>query len=209
MKDITGKTVDRLPILISQESGVQLLKVPHTDGGKGVTQADAILETLHDWNAVGNVCAMCFDTTPANTGRYNGACGLLETKMGRSLLKLGCRHHVYELMLKGAFEAKHFMPTDQPTMQILENFKEAWDGISHANYTPGIDDPYIKSRIPDTVRNEIIQFCNSQLKMKFKRTDYKELLQLTLTFLGANLETPAVFHKPGSTSTVRWMSRAL
>lgn len=160
MKDVTRrKNVDRLPILLSQESGVKLLKVPKIDDGTGATQAEAVFEVLTEWNAVDDVTAMCFDTTPADTGQFNGACAILEMKLGRDLLKLACRHHVYELMLKGAFEAKKFLPTDAATMKILEDFKNAWDGMDQANYKAGISDPFIKSMIPPTVRDEIFSFA--------------------------------------------------
>lgn len=48
--------------------------------------------------------AMCFDTTGTYTGPDNGACVLLERKLGRDLLHLACRHHVAELIPRAALE---------------------------------------------------------------------------------------------------------
>ena len=40
---------------------------------------------------------MCFDTTASNTDRRSWACGVIEIRLGKSLLHLECRHHVYEM----------------------------------------------------------------------------------------------------------------
>lgn len=208
MKEITGhKTVERLPVLISQETGVQLLKIPKIDDQTGLSTAGAVLETLIEWGVTENIVAMSFDTTAANTGQYTGACAILEHKLGRNLLKLACRHHVYELMLKGAFEA-HFHPTKSPSASaIFDRFKDNWDSIDKSNYTIGVADPFIKSKLDD-VSNEIVHFCKSELQKSFKRNDYKELLELTLIYLGEH-PVNIRFRQPGSTSSVRFMSRAL
>lgn len=207
MKDITGhKTVDRLPILISQESGVQLLKVPKITNCQGATIAEEIFRTLNEWNAVENIVAMSFDTTAANTGRHIGACAILEHKFGRDLLKLACRHHVYELMLKEAFTTK-FGATSKPTVAPFDRFRDNWDNMDKSKFSPGISDPFINSKLAD-VKDDITEFCKNELKNSFERGDYKELLELTLIFLGEYPET-VKFRRPGSASTVRFMARAL
>lgn len=197
--------VERLPILISQPSGVQLLSAPEC-GTSGQQIADIVHETLIEWNAAQNVVGMSFDTTGTNTGSTNGACKLLEDKLGRKLMKLACRHHVYEVMLKTAFETK-FGATSAPTITSFDRFKKEWNNIDQRNFEPGVGDPFIENAVRD-VSNDVIQFCKSELKKNFARADYKELLELTLIFLG---EDRGIIHfcKPGSTSTVRWMSKAL
>lgn len=47
---------------------------------------------------------MVFDTTSANTAIENGAATLLQDQLGRKILIIACRLHIYELYLKCAFE---------------------------------------------------------------------------------------------------------
>ena len=102
------------------------MKVAKIDDGTGSSEAETVFETLAEWYAVDNV-------TSANTERHIGACAILEHKLESDLLMLACRHHVYELMLKGAFAAKKIVSA--PTTVSLENFKKAWDYMNHTNYT--------------------------------------------------------------------------
>lgn len=84
--NLSSKTVDRLPVLIFQPSGMQLLGVPKMEASTGEENAEIVYEILNQWNAIDGIVAMSFDTTPANSGRFKGACALLEQKR-RSLLK--------------------------------------------------------------------------------------------------------------------------
>jgi hypothetical protein len=43
---------------------------------------------------------MVFDTTSSNTGKHAGSCISLESALGRSIMWLACRHHVYEIHMK-------------------------------------------------------------------------------------------------------------
>ena len=47
---------------------------------------------------------MCFDTTASNTGRFSGACVLLESLFQRPLLWMACRHHMFEVLLAEVFK---------------------------------------------------------------------------------------------------------
>ena len=67
--------------------------------------ATAVFNTIADWGISDQVSAMSFDTTASNTGHRAGACVLLEKKLGKSLLRLACRHHIMALVLGSVFEA--------------------------------------------------------------------------------------------------------
>lgn len=89
MEDIAEKhKVHRLPIGVSHEAGAQFLGVPKLESETGEGMADIVFTTTKDWEIENDIKGMCFDTTSANSGR------------------LACRHHMYELFLRGAFEAK-------------------------------------------------------------------------------------------------------
>lgn len=64
-----NKKVDRMPVLISQESGVQLLGVPFIKSGTGELMAEAVYDTLREWNALENIECVSFDRTSSNTGK--------------------------------------------------------------------------------------------------------------------------------------------
>lgn len=97
---IKKEKVERLPIIVSQESGVQILGVPYLRSASRALMAEAIYDTLREWNAVKNIECASFDTTAPNNGYLNGAIVLLERLLKKRLLKLACRHHVYELILR-------------------------------------------------------------------------------------------------------------
>lgn len=69
------KKVDRLPTLISGVGGVKLLGVPglpvKSSQPAGNLIADATVDLLKSWQCEGNVSAMVFDTTAANTGEVH------------------------------------------------------------------------------------------------------------------------------------------
>ena len=59
--------------------------------------------------------------------------------------------------------------------------------------------------------DEIIRFCREGLQnpLYTYRADYEELLQLTILFLGANLDKVVTIKAPGSMSHARWMAKLI
>lgn len=59
--------------------------------------------------------------------------------------------------------------------------------------------------------DDIIKFCETELDKKLARDDFKELLELTLVFLGSDSHRGGYIHfrKPGPMHHARWMSKAL
>ena len=79
------EVVDRLPILVYGVGIQQLLGVPKIYSGTGDNMAIAITTSIVDWKVTNQVKGMCFDTTSSNTGYRNGACILLEQKLGKDI----------------------------------------------------------------------------------------------------------------------------
>lgn len=128
-----------------------------------------------------NVIGLSFDLKNPKSGHTNGACAMLENLFKKTLLKLPCRHHLYEIMLRGAFQAK-FGETSGPVPSFFEDFRKKWHTINQTNYTPGVENPYVR-RVLEDISDDIIRFCQRELKKDIVRDDYKELLELTLIFL--------------------------
>ncbi|GBM50933.1 hypothetical protein AVEN_36800-1 [Araneus ventricosus] len=99
-----NKKVDTLPVIISANGQGHLLGVPQLASCSGDDMSAAICNLLAENKLLDIVQALCCDTTESNTGRIKGACVLLERKLGKDRLYLPCRHHLYELILKSAFE---------------------------------------------------------------------------------------------------------
>ncbi|KAG0726857.1 Tigger transposable element-derived protein 7 [Chionoecetes opilio] len=78
---------------------------------------------------------MCFDTTSANTGAINGACTILQQKIGRPLVSLACRHHVHELVLEKAFSTC-LGSSSGPEITIFSRFKDYWSYINQSAINP-------------------------------------------------------------------------
>lgn len=97
---------ERLPVILSCRGMEQLLGVSAISSGTGEDQASAVYELLNERELWDKVQAICSDTTASNTGRFIGACVLLEQKLGRDLLYLPCRHYIYEIILRSAFDVK-------------------------------------------------------------------------------------------------------
>nr|CAH7723936.1 unnamed protein product [Callosobruchus chinensis] len=120
---------ERLPLLITHGNKEQLLAVPKLENSSGKEQAQAVWNAILSWNLEDKVQIFCCDTTSSNTGRIKAACVLLGQKLERDILVFGCRHHMYELVLKSVFELKMKQVTSSPDIPIFKNFRENWNSI--------------------------------------------------------------------------------
>ena len=82
-------------MLITSNSIEQLLGAPILKSCSGKDQAEAVFHLLAKHDLTIKVQALCFDTTAANAGRFNGSCHILEQKLEQTLMYFPCRHHVY------------------------------------------------------------------------------------------------------------------
>lgn len=199
--------VDRLPVIISGNGKEYLLGVPKLASGSGADIAAGVYEMLTEHQFQNKIEALCCDTTASNTGRINGACVLLEQKLNKDLLYLPCRHHIYELVLKSAFEACLGVSSG-PEGLLFKRFHKAWINIDISKFSIGIEDQFVMNAIGND-RESILQFVKGQVAIRQVRDDYKELLQLVIIFLGG-YETQAIkFHSPGAFHHARWMAKAI
>lgn len=195
----------RLAVLVSSSESDQLLGVPEVKAESGKDMSEAIYDLMVEWGIVDLIMAVSADTTNSNTGRFGGAIVRLEQLLGRDLLYLACRHHVHELLLRAAFESK-FGKTTGVDVPLFAKFKKAWSTFDLKKYEPGIKNKRVKSVLQDSIE-ELVQYCSEQADKNFNRADYKELLDLTLLFLG--IGTNAKFRVPGAMHHARWISKAI
>lgn len=207
IEDIVGnETVDRLPILVSGKGIDQLLAVPKLASGTGEAIATAVFESLESWGITNQVKCLSFDTTSVNTGLRSGACVLLEQKMDKNMLWMACRHHVLEIMLE-AVVVKLLGVSSGPDISLFKRFKKSWSSINQGGFKTIGTDELIHEEIINSVP-DIIEFSKKQLAEFQPRDDYKELLELTIVFLGGVPERGIRFRAPAGLHRARWMAKA-
>ena len=208
--DLTDcKNVDCLPILASTQGETQLLSVPKLPSATGEAQARAIFQALEDWNLQDSIGAMCFDTTSSNTGRINGACVILQQLLGQDLLHLACRHHILELIAGAAFKTV-ITSSSAPDIPLFKRFKDNWEFIDQTKFEDASTDEVTASGIKD-VKEGLINFFESVLLSTENqmRNDYREVVELSLLFLGASPSQKFRFKAPGANHHARWMAKII
>jgi hypothetical protein len=199
--------VDRLPILVSSEKVKQLLGVPKLPSGAGESMASAIFEVLQQWHLVERVKGTCFDTTPSNIGVRNGACVLTERNLEKDLLYFACRHHVFELILEAVFMTS-LTPSPSPDILIFKCFKTKWHAINYLEYRTALSDA-VTALAMENFPEDIIEFAQMQLRNIQRHDDYRELLEITIIFLGGTPLCGAFIMAPGGLHKARWMAKAI
>ena len=201
----SNEKVDRLAILVSGAGVEKHLGVPKIKSGTGEAQANAVIETLEDWDLLDKVNSMSFDVVASHTGKNSGACKIIETKLQKNLYNLACLHHILELRVAAVFDDL-FGAYCGPNITLFEKFKKDWNSFDHKKWKSGMEDKKICNFLKP-IRNELITFIEDQLKEYHPREDYKELLQLCLLFLGkkSNINIRA----PGACHRARWLSKLI
>jgi len=205
--DVRSSKEERLPVIASFDDREQLLAVPKLERSTGKHQAKAVATALFDCNLLDKVQIMCCDTTASNTGRFNGACAILEQTLGRELLLFACRHHVYELVLKAVFETKIKQMTSSPDIPMFKKLRENWKSIDSSNIEPSLN--FVKGRVAGTDIQALLTFYKAELDKGFVRDDYRELVELCVIFLGGDTEEKLKLRPPGAMHQARWMARAI
>lgn len=170
--DVTCKKVDRLPVLVSSDKFTKILNVPALHDQKANSIALAVHASLKDWGLQELTKGLCCDTTNVNLRNRGGAAMLLEQMMGKDLLYLACCRHVFELILRAAFEVK-FPGTSGPHVPIFKRFREKWydfDLESSENGLNGLGN-FLESEVPVVMLN-----IKKYLQEQQPRNDYRELL---------------------------------
>jgi len=192
--------VDRLPVLVSGKDVVKLLSVPKLHDGTSPSMTNAILETVDEWGLRDRIKGLCFDTTASNTGAKGGVCIRLESDIGGQLLNLACRHHVAEIMLENVFSLHDV--SKSPNIEIFGHFKEYWPSIDQVRFSTAMDDETIAALVTPW-KDTVISFALTQLSEFQPREDYRELLELTIIFLGASPPRGIKFRYPGAIHRAR------
>jgi hypothetical protein len=198
--------VDRLPVLVSGHNVVKLLAVPKLVDGTAKVATEAIVKIIDEWGLRGRVKALCFDTTAVNSGVIGGVSTRLELELDKELLHLACRHHIAEIMLEKVFSLNDV--SKSPNMEIFVHFREYWPKVNQDAFSTAMADEGTAALV-EPWKDNIIAFAAAQLENFQPRDDYRELLELTIIFLGGVPRRGIRFMYPGAVHRARWMARAI
>ncbi|KAG7160466.1 hypothetical protein Hamer_G001725 [Homarus americanus] len=208
VKNVVGEEEHRQAIFISgrgHEEGKLLAFLPVKDG-TGLTQARATARAIEDWSCASNVKALCFDTTSSNTGRVQGAVVHLEALLEKQLLRLGCRHHVMELVVRAA-ASNIFGKTSAPTDPLFQTLKKRWSQLDHSQYLRLDIANLPESDWLSHLRHRTVSYLLTVTE--WAREDYREAAELTLLVLGVNPPRGTHFLRPGACHHARWMAKII
>ncbi|KAG7170153.1 hypothetical protein Hamer_G012397 [Homarus americanus] len=208
VKNVVGEEEHRQAIFISgrgHEEGKLLAVLPVKDG-TGLTQARSTARAIEDWSCASNIKALCFDTTSSNTGRVQGAVIHLEALLEKQLLRLGCRHHVMELVVRAA-ASNIFGKTSAPTDPLFQTLKKRWSQLDHSQYLRLDIANLPESDWLSHLRHRTVSYLLTVTE--WAREDYREAAELTLLVLGVNPPRGTHFLRPGACHHARWMAKII
>jgi len=87
-------------------------------------------------------------------------------------------------------------------------FQAAWPYICRVNYRTAMDESFTANAVSD-VKDDVLAFANNQLLATQPRDDYKELLEITILFLGRTPGRSVHFMAPAAMHRARRMSKAI
>lgn len=201
---------DRVAVIVTGKDCEHILGVPVAKKGTGREMALVVMQELNRFSLRDHIIGLSFDTTASNTGLNQGACMIIEKEVGRNLLWLACRHHTHELILKGVFEKCTGIQSSGPDILIFRKFKNQWNSFDKKSYTTVLDDRKAVQNFIEDQRVKMIDYLQEVIRDgSHPREDYKELLCLSLLFLGGWSESDFKFRVPGALHQARWMAKAI
>lgn len=203
----------RVAVVLSDRNEAKLLEIVNVPLGTGQAHAQVVFEALQKWNLQDKIHSVCFDTEPVNTGNHTGSVRLLEERLSRSLLRLACRHHIFEIILSEVFATvvEKRESVQSPTIKLFEYYCQEYfkAEFQPREYTSGRNDPLFQRLVGTEEMERIEIFCKSQLLKYNPRSDYKEVLVLTLLLVSAQGTYPYKIQAPGSYSRARFMNKII
>lgn len=101
-----------------------MLGVARLKSGTAALGAEAVKKTLDRWRLIDVPKWLSFDTTNVMSGKHNGMCVEIEREVGRPLLRMPCRHHIAEILLKEACVKTLNISSNSPEVPVLKDFKK-------------------------------------------------------------------------------------
>jgi len=172
MENISGKFVDRLAVIAIGVNFQQLLGIPEVSAGTELEISSVVFYFLESWALLNKTQAFVFYTIASNTGRYNGACTLLENKLDRDIIFFDCRHHIFEIILADILKKCKISLMTGPDIPLFKRFKAKWNNIYLNKFVTGISNIDIKNALGNNYI-EILNYAKLKLSSNLTRDDYE------------------------------------
>lgn len=203
----------RLAVVISDGKETKILGIPQSAAGTSECHANIIFELAEAWDVTAQIRSLCFDTESVNAGRLGGVCKLLEQKLKRKLLFTPCRRHIMEIILAAVCTNTVELNKNSkaPTILLFEKFAKRYaePTFQRSSYRGCIKDRFFTVFFDCHERQNIIDFCqNLLIRFKNTRSDYIELLKLTVIFFSGD-DCEYTVYVPGPYNRARFMSRII
>lgn len=182
--------------------------IPVVPASTGIKVSSVVFEGLVNWDFLNRERTFGFGTTVSYIGKYKGACNLLQQQLGRKIMFLACRHHIFELVLHSVFKESQFVVISGPDIQIFKKFKEIWSEIEIDKYSCWNEDDFVVNVLNSSV-DEILQYAKQKIIQKHPRDDYLEFLELIIIFLGGVPPHGNLFRQPGAYHLARYMGEEI
>lgn len=114
---------------LTGENYDQVLGVARLKNGTASAGASGVVERLVRWRIEHIPRYIAFDTTNVMSGKHNGMCIEIERMLDRPMLRLPCRHHIAEVLLKETCVKVFRMSSNSPEVPILKDFKPMWEKL--------------------------------------------------------------------------------
>ena len=106
------------------------------------------------------------------------------------------------------FEAKIQQVTNSPDIPLFKKYRDNLSNIDSTNIQNLIYLDFVK-HYNDCEIDQLVMFYNCELQKKIVRDDYRELIELSIIFLGGDKEKKMKIRPPGAMHHARWMARAI
>lgn len=181
----------------------QILSCEFIDHGTGRAVAERVVHCLKEWGLDEKIRAKSYDTTRVNSGEHNGASVIIDQLLGRKLLELPCRHHVFELVLMAGYKTSFQAKTSSPDDTLFKTFRDEWDNLDHGSFEHLEEDDSLE--VNERIR--LIEVFQDLLGKPYHREDYAEFLQLGLMCLSPSIKFK--LRPPGPMHHARWMAKGI
>ena len=107
----------------------QFICAPGLQRARGCDQAEGAVEGLREVGVFDSVVGVTYDTTPSNSSVLRGTVALIEQERNTQVVKIPCRHHIYDLFGKNLRKVVVGRNTTGPGHPLFLRFQSEWGNI--------------------------------------------------------------------------------
>lgn len=198
----------RLAIVLYSEKVHYGLGLNTIENGSAETLSEQLQSIAIEFNLRNRIVGLVCDTENMNTGYFGGTCVKFKHKIQKELLRLYCRHHILEIVLKKVCY-RMLDPNETPNFGFkgFDQLKTKWNHLNKSDFKPLDQDDFDASTILSALKFEAISQIERNGKQTGLRDDYAEINDICLKLLG--IKTNKSVRVIGASSKARWMAKAI